>query len=77
MHYYFGFQGYRTLCFATRIIEDSEYRNWSADFEAASLAIDNRGIKMADCAELIEKELILVGASAIEDKLQQVINLYY
>ena len=39
-------------------------------FHKASLEIDNRDKKVAEVAELIEKNLTLMGATAIEDKLQ-------
>ncbi|VDK80983.1 unnamed protein product [Litomosoides sigmodontis] len=64
-------KGYRTLCFAMRILELDEYRKWVQEFEKASVSIDKRMEKLAECAEKIETNLTLVGASAIEDKLQQ------
>lgn len=65
-------KGYRTLCFAMRILELEEYKKWVQEFEKASISIDKRAEKLAECAERIETNLTLVGASAIEDKLQQV-----
>ncbi|KAL4002263.1 Phospholipid-transporting ATPase tat-1 [Acanthocheilonema viteae] len=64
-------KGYRTLCFAMRILELEEYNKWVQEFEKASISIDKRAEKLAECAEKIETNLTLVGASAIEDKLQQ------
>lgn len=65
-------KGYRTLCFAMRVLELEEYNKWAQEFEKASISIDKRTEKLAECAEKIETNLTLVGASAIEDKLQQV-----
>lgn len=65
-------KGYRTLCFAMRELPKQEYRTWVKEFEAASVSIEKRAEKLANCAEKIEIDLTLVGASAIEDKLQQV-----
>ncbi|GMT17548.1 hypothetical protein PFISCL1PPCAC_8845, partial [Pristionchus fissidentatus] len=63
--------GYRTLCFAMREIPQDRYTKWSADFKAASLKIDDRQKAIDACAEEIERELELIGSTAIEDKLQQ------
>ncbi|VDK46448.1 unnamed protein product [Anisakis simplex] len=64
-------KGYRTLCFAMKVIDEDEYRKWNDEFEAALKSIDNLQKKLDDCAEKIERDLILIGASAIEDKLQE------
>ncbi|VDK70172.1 unnamed protein product [Onchocerca ochengi] len=66
-------KGYRTLCFAMRILELEEYNKWAQEFEKALISIDKRNEKLAECAEKIETNLTLVGASAIEDKLQQIV----
>ncbi|CAD6185628.1 unnamed protein product [Caenorhabditis auriculariae] len=63
--------GYRTLCFAMRTIEKSEYDEWAPKYKQASLEIENRTKKLADVAESIEHDLTLLGATAIEDKLQE------
>ena len=41
-------------------------------FHEASIALTKRDELVAEAAELIEKELTIVGATAIEDKLQEV-----
>ncbi|GMM32372.1 aminophospholipid-translocating P4-type ATPase [Martiniozyma asiatica (nom. inval.)] len=66
----FAVEGLRTLCVATRIISDSEYQDWSKIYNEASVSLDDRSQKLDDAAELIEKDLFLLGATAIEDKLQ-------
>ena len=43
-------------------------------YHEACIAISNREDKVAAIAEQIETNLTLVGATAIEDKLQQVIS---
>jgi magnesium-transporting ATPase (P-type) len=40
--------------------------------QAASVALENRGQRIAEVAEEIERDLVIVGATAIEDKLQDV-----
>jgi phospholipid-transporting ATPase len=63
--------GLRTLCLAYREIPESEYREWSAVFEKAATTINNRADELDKAAELIERDLTLLGASAIEDRLQE------
>lgn len=62
--------GLRTLCLATRDVPEEEYQAWKKIYDKASTTLDDRSQQMDDAAELIEKNLFLVGATAIEDKLQ-------
>ena len=48
----------------------SEYREWLPTFEQAALALVDRQEQVDAAAELIEKNLFLLGATGIEDKLQ-------
>ncbi len=63
--------GLRTLCIAYRDISEQEYRQWSAIYEQAATTISGRSEALDQAAELIEKDLFLLGATAIEDKLQE------
>lgn len=63
-------EGLRTLCIASRDISDAEYAKWSVVYEKAATTINNRGAELDKAAELIEKDLFLIGATAIEDRLQ-------
>jgi phospholipid-transporting ATPase len=63
-------EGLRTLCLATRTISPEEYETWSKIFDQASTTLVNREEELSKAAELIEKDLFLLGATAIEDKLQ-------
>lgn len=64
--------GLRTLVIAYRELEDHEYRRWGEEFSKAknSLTAD-RDALMAAAADEIERNLILLGATAVEDKLQE------
>ena len=67
----FAKEGFRTLVLAYRIISQQEYDDWNENFYMkAATSIQNREKNIADAAELIEKNLIILGATAIEDKLQ-------
>lgn len=63
-------EGLRTLCIAMRDIPLDEYEEWNKLYERASTSLENRSEKLDEAAELIEKDLFLLGATAIEDKLQ-------
>ncbi|KAH3902879.1 probable Probable phospholipid-transporting ATPase DRS2 [Saccharomycodes ludwigii] len=64
-------EGLRTLCIAVRDIPQNEYSTWKEIYDKASTTLDNRSEKLDNAAELIEKNLYLLGATAIEDKLQE------
>uniref|UniRef100_A0A8C3TWG3 Phospholipid-transporting ATPase n=1 Tax=Catharus ustulatus TaxID=91951 RepID=A0A8C3TWG3_CATUS len=66
----FATEGLRTLCFAVAEISESDYQEWLDVYHRASTAIQNRVLKLEESYELIEKNLQLLGATAIEDKLQ-------
>ncbi|CAG7854737.1 Probable phospholipid-transporting ATPase DRS2 [Serendipita indica DSM 11827] len=63
-------EGLRTLCIASREISESEYREWSQIYDKAAQTINGRGEALDNAAEMIEKNMFLLGATAIEDKLQ-------
>ncbi|XP_074135531.1 phospholipid-transporting ATPase IC [Sminthopsis crassicaudata] len=60
----------RTLCLCYKEISENEYAEWNKKFMAASVASTNRDEALDKVYEEIEKDLILLGATAIEDKLQ-------
>lgn len=66
----FATEGLRTLLHGYRYISEQEYTGWQKLFASASMALDNRQEKMEAAGELIETNLELLGATAIEDKLQ-------
>ncbi|KAJ6245375.1 putative phospholipid-transporting atpase [Anaeramoeba flamelloides] len=66
----FATEGLRTLCFASRTIEEDQYLEWNKKFKKANTEIKDRKNKVMAVCEEIEVNLKLVGCSAIEDKLQ-------
>lgn len=58
------------MCLASRDIPETEYRQWAAIYDQAAATINGRGEALDKAAELIEKDMLLLGATAIEDKLQ-------
>ncbi|XVF02325.1 hypothetical protein REPUB_Repub04eG0165900 [Reevesia pubescens] len=67
----FGSAGLRTLCLAYRDLAPEMYESWNEKFIQAKSSLRDREKKLDEVAELIEKDLILIGATAIEDKLQE------
>uniref|UniRef100_H0XF37 Phospholipid-transporting ATPase n=1 Tax=Otolemur garnettii TaxID=30611 RepID=H0XF37_OTOGA len=66
----FASETLRTLCLCYKEIEEREFAEWNKKFMAASVASNNRDEALDKVYEEIEKDLILLGATAIEDKLQ-------
>ena len=62
--------GLRTLCLAYKELSEEECSKFVEEWHKASLSISHRDDIQSSLAETIERELILVGATAIEDKLQ-------
>lgn len=66
----FAREGLRTLCIAYKYIDEEEFQAWREKNEMASAAISEREEKLEECADAIERDLTLVGGTAIEDRLQ-------
>jgi len=66
----FAVMGLRTLCFAKRELSEDEFARWKVEYDAAAAALTDRDDQLMSVAELIEINLELLGASAVEDKLQ-------
>uniref|UniRef100_A0A8C9VDR3 Phospholipid-transporting ATPase n=1 Tax=Scleropages formosus TaxID=113540 RepID=A0A8C9VDR3_SCLFO len=66
----FATEGLRTLCYAVADVPQASYLEWLEVYQRASTALNNRALKLEESYELIEKNLQLLGATAIEDKLQ-------
>lgn len=67
---HFAAEGLRTLVFAVADIPEQVYQDWSNTYHKASIAIQDREQKIEEAADLVENNLRLLGATAIEDKLQ-------
>ncbi|ODH52983.1 hypothetical protein GX48_00851 [Paracoccidioides brasiliensis] len=67
----FATEGLRTLLYGYRFIDEEEYQKWKAVYHEATTSLVDRQEKIERAGELIEAQLELVGATAIEDKLQK------
>ncbi|KAG4948017.1 hypothetical protein JHK82_041192 [Glycine max] len=68
----YGEAGLRTLALAYRKLDDQEYSDWNNEFQKAKTAVGSeREAMLEQVSDIMERELILVGATAVEDKLQK------
>ncbi|XP_040304001.1 phospholipid-transporting ATPase IB isoform X4 [Herpailurus yagouaroundi] len=67
---YFATEGLRTLCVAYADLSEQEYEEWLKVYREASTILKDRAQRLEECYEIIEKNLLLLGATAIEDRLQ-------
>lgn len=67
----FSENGLRTLLLSYRILDESEYEQWKKEIDDASTAAERRSERIAEAQEKIEVDLKLLGATGIEDKLQE------
>ncbi|EGG15352.1 transmembrane protein [Cavenderia fasciculata] len=66
----FSREGLRTLMLAERDLTQDEFDEWKHSFLQATTSLDNREERVEAVCELIEKDMVLVGTTAIEDRLQ-------
>ncbi|XP_044214450.1 phospholipid-transporting ATPase ID isoform X1 [Thunnus albacares] len=67
----YGADGLRTLALAYRDLSEDEWEAWSESHRCADKATDCREDRLAAAYEQIEQDMMLLGATAIEDKLQE------
>uniref|UniRef100_A0A8C2KYK6 Phospholipid-transporting ATPase n=1 Tax=Cyprinus carpio TaxID=7962 RepID=A0A8C2KYK6_CYPCA len=67
----FAGEGLRTLALAYKDLDEDVFDEWMKKLLFASTALDNREEKLGALYEEIEQRMLLLGATAIEDKLQE------
>lgn len=63
-------EGLRTLALAYKDLDEDYMEGWLQRHHEASTALDDREEKLDELYEEAEKDLLLLGATAVEDKLQ-------
>ncbi|KAJ8309893.1 hypothetical protein KUTeg_011758 [Tegillarca granosa] len=63
--------GLRTLVISSRRFTEQEYQKINNQLKEARIAMENREQKLADAFDEIEQNLNILGATAVEDKLQE------
>lgn len=61
-------EGLRTLCVAYKRLEPQAYAGICGLLQDAKVALQDREKKLAEAYEQIETDLILLGATAVEDR---------
>ena len=68
--YQFSCEGLRTLAFAYAPLSEKTYADYQSKMKTARASLVDREASIAAAAEIIEKDMYLLGCSAIDDKLQ-------
>ncbi|XP_068454998.1 phospholipid-transporting ATPase ID-like [Clinocottus analis] len=66
----FAGEGLRTLALAYKDLDEEYFKQWKQRHHEVSTSLEDREGKLDELYEEIEKDLLLLGATAIEDKLQ-------
>ena len=64
-------EGLRTLIVCSRVIMPEEYEPWAKRYREAEVSMSDRKARLESLADEVEQGLSLLGATAIEDSLQQ------
>ncbi|CAN8006374.1 unnamed protein product [Ixodes hexagonus] len=64
-------KGLRVLCMAKKVLEDEEYEEWLEQHKASELSVGEADERLLRSAKLLETNLELLGATGIEDRLQE------
>ncbi|OXB57983.1 hypothetical protein ASZ78_000860, partial [Callipepla squamata] len=67
---YYARDGLRTLCIAKKVLSEDDFQKWANFRQEAEAAIDNRDELLMETAQHLETKLTLLGATGIEDRLQ-------
>ncbi|XP_051180788.1 phospholipid-transporting ATPase 1 [Lolium perenne] len=66
----YSLEGLRTLVIGSKYLSDVEFSEWQERYEEASTSMTERSAKLRQAAGLVECNLTLLGATGVEDKLQ-------
>lgn len=72
----FAKEGLRTLCLGFCVIPEQDYLKWNIKMNTASTSMTQRDEMVEEAASLIETNLTLIGATAIEDRLQDQVRTW-
>ncbi|KAK4508784.1 hypothetical protein PRZ48_002523 [Zasmidium cellare] len=67
----FATEGLRTLLYAHKYLDEEDYASWKKVYQEATTSLAHRQERIEAAGELVEQGFDLLGASAIEDKLQK------
>ncbi len=67
----FASEGLRTLLYGYKFLSEEEYATWKKGYLEATTSLIERTRQVEEAGDMIEQDLELCAATAIEDKLQQ------
>ena len=68
--------GLRTMIIAYCELGEEEYKSWDVEFSKAKTSVTTeRDVSVDELADKIERDLVLLGATAVEDKLQKGVRI--
>uniref|UniRef100_A0A4X1TXA4 Phospholipid-transporting ATPase n=1 Tax=Sus scrofa TaxID=9823 RepID=A0A4X1TXA4_PIG len=63
--------GLRTLCIAKKVLSEEDFQRWASFRHEAEASLNNRDELLMQTAQHLENQLTLLGATGIEDRLQE------
>lgn len=68
--------GLRTLVITYRELDEEEYKLWDNEFSKIKTTVtEDRDVLVDAAADKMERDLILLGATAVEDRLQKGVSI--
>lgn len=64
-------QGLRVLVMAKKMLDPQEYKEWLRQHQEIEMSVDNREKRIRESYAQLEQNLVLLGATGIEDRLQE------
>ncbi|XP_066278383.1 phospholipid-transporting ATPase VA-like isoform X1 [Branchiostoma lanceolatum] len=64
-------EGLRTLCMARKVMTEADYLTWQGEYTKAAQHLEARDEMVYMCACRLEQGLTLLGATGVEDRLQE------
>lgn len=64
-------QGLRVLVMAKKMLDIQEYMEWLQQHQEIEMSVDNREKRIRESYAMLEQNLVLLGATGIEDRLQE------
>ena len=53
-----------------KVLDENEYKTFKEKLTNANLSLENKETLVSECYAAVEKNIMLIGATIVEDKLQ-------
>jgi phospholipid-transporting ATPase len=68
---FFSKKGLRTLFVGMKLLDEQDYQKWKIVWDQANRNLINKETEVRNAQMMIEKDIFLLGATVVEDKLQE------